>query len=503
LEINYVADSSASNDWDLGLRELSELITANPQLQAVSIEMIDMQGHGCVDQLTDFLDFLEDHSEISCVYLETKSSVTPEQSQPWLDVWARLLNRSTFHDNIHTLNIHQAIDRSRRGLGRGRGRPWPVREGKNKKRDNTFCGSRWEHDPWIQHSKRYQSPPSRLAVLERQDACKLIMPNYDTVEEWCCILGKFPAVQHFRVDELEKRFDSVVPALPQLFPELVSMSLPQYHGSHWALDQALAHLPGLISLRLDMVSDRFRLTSTFSQRFEALVVLNTKELYLEEFWCIVGLCPQLQDLQVRIIYAYGTDDMVTSSPEWACKGLRRLSFKLHRYCSAYNSLGNKFLLQTKHLVQQLVLSSSSFMTQLGSLSGLEALTIGFQERDRPLVDSVFFELSLDPLRGLPQLLGLGELRSVLISGLAHSVGRKEIEWMRMYWPRLTSLGLPLLREPPYTKDELHEWKLFKAVPIQEYQKWFPGLDVVAPKDCHIRSADGEWVPVERYNYSNT
>lgn len=113
LEINYVADSSTSNDWDLGLRELSELITANPQLQVVSIEMIDMHGHGCVDQLSDFLDFLEDHSEISCVYLETKSSVTLEQSQQWLDVWARLLNRATLHSNIHTLNIHQVIDRSR------------------------------------------------------------------------------------------------------------------------------------------------------------------------------------------------------------------------------------------------------------------------------------------------------------------------------------------------------------------------------------------------------
>lgn len=70
--------------------------------------------------------------------------------------------------------------------------------------------------------------------------------------------------------------------------------------------------------------------------------------------------------------------------------------------------------------------------------------------------------------------------------------------MQVHWPILTSLESPLQREPPYMEDEIREWKLFKAVPIPEYQKWFPGLDIVAPEQCHLRSATGEWVRVERH-----
>ncbi|KAF9321621.1 hypothetical protein BG006_002588, partial [Podila minutissima] len=65
LEINYVVDSRSSNNWNLGLRHLADLITANPRLQAVSIENIHLHNKSCVNQLSQFLDFLDGHPRIT------------------------------------------------------------------------------------------------------------------------------------------------------------------------------------------------------------------------------------------------------------------------------------------------------------------------------------------------------------------------------------------------------------------------------------------------------
>ncbi|KAI9237820.1 MAG: hypothetical protein BYD32DRAFT_451433, partial [Podila humilis] len=481
LEINYLIDSDASNHWDLGLKELSELITVNPQLQAVSIEKIDMDGQGCVDQLSAFLDFLDDHLEISCVYLETKSFVTLEQMSQWWDVWDRLLARTNLDDNVNNLHIQPAIERSRRGPSQSW---WAGGKGDKSRR--------WEQDAWIQHLKSHPFQPGRLAVLERQDTCELLVPNFNTPHDWCPTLELFPGIQNLSVN---RRFGTVVSALPQLFPELVSMSLSQYEGGGRALDEALTFLPGLISLRLGGVS-HFCLTHGFSRRVGTLVVLHIGDLYMEEFWCIVALSHNLQDLNVRAIWVIGMNDRDIPSPEWACVGLRQLSFKLLQEHGEPDYLAYDSLAHVNQLMKQLVLSSS-LMAQLGSLYRLEVLKMGFHQHDYPMVDSVFLQLSLHPLRGLCLLSGLEQLRTVAISGLAHNVGRHEIEWMRIYWPRLTSLEIPFLREPP-SMNEQQEWRTSRVMPVPEYQKWYPGLTIATPEHCHVRLADEEWVRMEDY-----
>lgn len=481
LEINYLIDSDASNHWDLGLNELAELIAVNPKLQAVSIEKLDMDGQGCMDQLSAFLDFLDDHLEISCVYFETKNFVTLEHMPQWWDVWDRLLARTNLDNNVSNLHIQPVIERSRRGPSQS----WWA-DGKGDK------SRRWERDTWIQHSKSHPFQPGRLAVLERQDTCELIVPSFDTLHDWRPTLEIFPSIQHLSVD---RRFGRVLSALPQLFPGLVSMNLSQYGGTSRALDEALAFLPGLISLRLGGVSN-VCLTHGFSQRVRTLVVLHIGGLYIEEFWCIVAEGHNLQDLNVREIWVIGMNNRDIPSPEWACMGLRRLSFKLLQEQGEPNYLAYDSLAHVNQLMQQLVLSSS-FMVQLGSLYRLEVLKIGFHKHDYPMADSGFLQLSLHPLRGLCLLSGLGQLQTVAISGLAHSVGRQEIEWMRIYWPRLTSLEIPFLREPP-SVNEQQEWHTSRVMPVPEYQKWYPGLTIVTPEHCHVRLANEEWVRMEDY-----
>jgi hypothetical protein len=122
-EINYVVKSSG---WDLGLSELADLITVNPQLHAVSIEKFACNGDDHVAQISHFLDFLDDHPGITSVYLEVRSRDLPlSLHQEWRNIWHRLLARIPANI-VRSLHIRSAINRSSRGSA-GR-QPWPARE---------------------------------------------------------------------------------------------------------------------------------------------------------------------------------------------------------------------------------------------------------------------------------------------------------------------------------------------------------------------------------------
>lgn len=87
----------------------------------------------------------------------------------------------------------------------------------------------------------------------------------------------------------------------------------------------------------------------------------------------------------------------------------------------------------------------SILHQIGALSSLQNLSVGVN-REYEVEESPFLQLSMDPDYGLPQFTGLQQLKSLKVVRLVHDVGQEEIEWMKLHWPLLVSLELPILVE---------------------------------------------------------
>lgn len=139
----------------------------------------------------------------------------------------------------------------------------------------------------------------------------------------------------------------------------------------------------------------------------------------------------------------------------------------------------------------------SFIKQLGTMSMLEDLDLGFLKWRRAGY-LPFLKPTLHPLYGLPQLAGLVRLKTLRISGLVHQIGKAEIEWMRPHWPRLYSLEVPLLREGTERgKEGAVLCKNTFSGRVLDFQQWYPGLRVVVPEHCYSIESHGDFV-VERY-----
>ncbi|KAF9273363.1 hypothetical protein BGZ74_004818, partial [Mortierella antarctica] len=65
LKVNFV---SKEKNWELGL--LTEPVSQNPNLCAVSIEDLNGETEGQLDQLERFVIFLDDYPNITCLYME-------------------------------------------------------------------------------------------------------------------------------------------------------------------------------------------------------------------------------------------------------------------------------------------------------------------------------------------------------------------------------------------------------------------------------------------------
>ncbi|KAF9382833.1 hypothetical protein CPB97_006905 [Podila verticillata] len=128
-----------------------------------------------------------------------------------------------------------------------------------------------------------------------------------------------------------------------------------------------------------------------------------------------------------------------------------------------------------------------FLEQLNSQFELRELEPSFNNRLHPRL-SPFLQLSLDPAHGLPRLSNLKKLEKLVITGLAHRLGQKEIVWMSQNWPRLRRIEVPIIDHWIDPTEAVsctrHSVSVGQEMVAPEYDQWFLQLHVVIPIDCH-------------------
>ncbi|KAF9285916.1 hypothetical protein BGZ74_001386 [Mortierella antarctica] len=123
----------------------------------------------------------------------------------------------------------------------------------------------------------------------------------------------------------------------------------------------------------------------------------------------------------------------------------------------------------------------SLLQQLGGLTHLRDLCLGLNEELKVDV-SPFFQLSVDPVLGMPKLARLQQLKTFKVTGLRHSVGQHEIEWMRTHWPLLFSLDIPIMVDEGGHRRQAWVRDFGGLAPA--YEQWYPGLKVLIPESIY-------------------
>ncbi|KAG0099324.1 hypothetical protein BGZ93_008159 [Podila epicladia] len=489
VEVNYLVNGGNPVELSAGLENLAELISLNLQLTAVSIEGISLDAEEARDKLSRFLDFLETKPKITSVYFEPGPGLDTSYNQHWKDVWYRLLSRVSA-STIHSVQVqdHVTLTRSKRALN-GR-RAWVARESPIivKIRDSELSreyrgtvGGRWESE------HRRLSPPygyRSTTVMEHNGHLVLVMPHSMSWSEYTAAMTRFQGIQRLTVD---KNTDLIVtifldPA-KRLFPDLTSLDIRYYESNKKPMDSPLDNLAGLTSLSLNLESSEPD-WNTMSRHYSVMTSLSLPIVLLDQFYDIVSGCPLLQELTGFLVLE---ESAPVAYPQWICS-LRKLHLHIWDDIETYYSdTEDEIAVKIDQATQFAKRIAPPFMRQLGSQTLLKDLKLCFNTDEKPDV-SPFLELSLDAGCGLPQLASLQELRSVVVCGLQHSIGQEEIEWMKRHWPRLHSLEVPILQKPPYVGESAVEWRDTFKGQVPEYNRWFPGLEVMVPNHCY-----GYWV----------
>ncbi|KAF9271408.1 hypothetical protein BGZ74_006060 [Mortierella antarctica] len=130
-------------------------------------------------------------------------------------------------------------------------------------------------------------------------------------------------------------------------------------------------------------------------------------------------------------------------------------------------------------IKEVALASSSriapsFMEQLGYQTRLYDLVLPFNAAYR-CGASPFLQLAIGLLNGLDQFEELKRLEYFSCTGILHEVGSSEIAWMKVHWPRLRKIHLPVFDAED--KTEL-EWNSFGSMVLPDYQSYFLSWEVV-------------------------
>ncbi|KAG0024441.1 hypothetical protein BGZ81_007713 [Podila clonocystis] len=134
-----------------------------------------------------------------------------------------------------------------------------------------------------------------------------------------------------------------------------------------------------------------------------LTTLTFNILAVEQFYTVVTGCAALQELGVNAPRVVGSEPAV--SPDWICQGLQHLTIRL--------KYGNAIDDQVYGLQQMFERNAMEL-----------CMEVHIEEHPGT---SPFLQLSLDPLRGLPQLSELQQLRQLAVAGVAHMMGQSEVE----------------------------------------------------------------------------
>lgn len=486
VEINFVIDVRSEFP---GLDDLVNLMSVNPNLRAISIENVDLNEKTTEAQLHGLLDFIDCTPSITNVCL--MPSGLNETQKLWEAVWARMYSRID-RNHIHSLRLHSGhLPRSRRAPTGGR--PWPVREtpisvlvpGRILRRALPNIGARWDNE----HRARWDNElgPQRqrqcLAILENHGSLELCASEVDIYKLLWSFSGSPPSWDtiHDWSQPPQEFMNSMGTILRQVFPNLRELDFSREFLSSLPMNQISPSLAGLSSLALSFGCQYTPplpvMLSTLSDALSSLKV--QEDIAMVEFFSIVTSCPNLLDLNVSVLHHVPGPEV---SPPWICKSLQTLDIKLmYRDWASYQQYDNDLTFeQEAESARQL---APSILQQLGSLSYLKDLSIGLNLEYR-VGTSPFFQLSMDPVYGLPQLSEMQRLRTFKVTGLRHRVGQEEIEWMRTHWPWLYSLEVPILTETEDKRTVLLAWRDRFDGCVPDYERWYPGIKVLVPESCY-------------------
>lgn len=447
VEINYVIDLSTGSPP--GLDYLVDLMSVNPSLRASSIECVDLSDKITESQFQGLLDFLDNTASITSVAL-VPMNLHSSKAQ-WETVWTRLCSRVDF-SNIHSLCVHTSgLSRSKRTLTGGL--PWPAREtpisvkipDKKFRRALPSTGGRWENESRMQ---RFSVSWPCIAVLENNgclELCSWVFGHWATLFS---LLQRSPSGLGAGDDgpeQLQKVADTTLgQTIRQIFPNLRKLDLPPKFLSSLPQEQLLSTLAGLSTLSLSFGYPGINNPAPLllSAHSGTLLSLDCGLISTSDLLSIVTSCPNLQKLTATVRHQLLGGPEV--SPPWICKNLRKLDIRL-TYCEDEeedDSHSSSALEREKDSARQL---APSLLRQIGTLSRLQDLSMDFSNEYR-LEDSPYFQLSMDPDYSLPQFADLQQLKTFKVTGLMHSVGQTEVEWMRTNWPLLLSLEIPILSD---------------------------------------------------------
>lgn len=512
LEINYLMDVVDPKVSDTGLGDLAKLITLNPRLTAVSIENMDLDDGHTRKELSQFLDFLDKHPTVNCVHLTPGQTFDIVVIKYWTHVWDHLVSRISAPSSVHSLRIQSLTTRSKRGLHtrqswRARESPMTVKiEDSDLSRERRgHVGGRWESE--------YRFPMPRdinnMAVMERNGYLVLSLPSFISWPRIARLLRRLPCIKNLVIDSDHIDVGQILGHVSQLFPNLSSMDVRFSHVDQKTVDNFMEALPTLSSLSLDLRVPAHQPPSALARHYTTLTSLNLTMLPMSQFFSIVSACPVLFELTVDHLVIEGSEPETSS--RWICP-LQKLHLHIvYGVEMGYVINGEDITLKRVREKRSAERLAPSFMAQIGLMTKLSDLKLMLQWDDRLGVPP-FFDLSLDPIRGLSQLSNLRQLTSVALLGARHHIGKNEIQWMRRHWPRLCSLEVPILQGPPQIGTTPMEWRDTYKGQVPMYDQWYPGLRVVVPDHCYscwygcwdeVKEEEWEWQHLEQIESSHT
>ncbi|KAF9322289.1 hypothetical protein BG003_003300 [Podila horticola] len=274
--------------------------------------------------------------------------------------------------------------------------------------------------------------------------------------------------------------DSMGTTLRQVFPNLRKLGFSYEFSDLLPMEKVLPSLTGLSSLSLTFVNRTSTFPLLLSTQSDALSSLTIfKEISMADFFSLVTRCPNLQDLKVSVLQHVEGPKV---SPPWICKDLRKLDIHLEHRDNSYYMYDDEANGPT---IEQEIASAKrlapSLLQQLGEMTHLQDLCLGFNH-EYSVGEWTFFQVSTDPVYGLPRLAGLQQLKAFKVTGVEHNAGQDEIEWMRTHWPLLVSLDMPILVKVNGRRRQARGDKFDGLAPA--YEKWYPGLKVLIPESSY-------------------
>ncbi|KAF9322347.1 hypothetical protein BG003_000018 [Podila horticola] len=390
VEINYVADWTPQYN-ELG--HLARLIAQCPNLHALSIEGLRYKSSEEVQQMKDFVTFLEDYPSISCLYL---SGERPRQG-------CRREHAQKFRwPGRETPLTHKWLGFERHRLIEGESR------------------GRWDFE-----TREFIFVPPALAVLEHNGALVLSLSSeFETIDFLETLLGRFPNLHHLRVQcYSEHPFLTIVASLlPRIMhPYLRDLELDEI--DEFELDVLLSDPRVKLSPLHVHYSDRYRQNDSngplllldkyfYHQQqhhylYSALMTIGFghRHLKMALLLSVLSTCPNLQILTAPVVVIDGTSEP-EASPPWACKGLEELTLVIcldgHKSAICRDLPEN----QSEEIPVRSLMSAERiaplFMEELGLQTRLRRLDLSFS-RNQDCGPSPFLKLDLEARNGLWQL----------------------------------------------------------------------------------------------------